>query len=272
MIRVSTPLRLTAALLLTAPLAACSAGADPDTLDVLASSTPHAEILEWVDEQHDDISLDIKIVTGGPEANAAVANGSVDVNYFQHEPYLLDWENQTGQDVEILAPVHIEPMSLYSTAHDSIDDIPDGSTVALPRSGSNFARGLLLLADHGLITLDAEADPAALSQITLTSVVDNPKNLELVPVEDELAARSLDDPSIAAAVINSNFAMEAGLDLDADTLITERPEGNPYANILVASAEGKDDPRVATLVDAVTSTATADWIREKYGHAVIPVN
>lgn len=256
-------------------LTACSTAAadDPDApLGVLASSTPHAEILEWVDEREDAFELDISIVTGGPEANAALSNGSIAVNFFQHEPYLLDWQDQTGLGgVEVLAPVHIEPISLYSQQHDDIADLPDGARIALPRSASNLARGLLLLEDHGLLTLDAELDPAAVSQITPASIVDNPRGFEFVPVEDELVARSLDDPTVAAAVINSNFALEAGLD-PAAGLIAEQPAGNPYANILVAAADVVDDPRVVALTEAVTSADTAAWIRERYGSAVVPVH
>lgn len=261
------------ALALAGGLVACSsAAADDDTLPILASSTPHAHILEWVDEQHDTFDLDVKIVTGGPEANAALVDGSVPLNFFQHEPYLLDWKDQTGQDaVEVLARVHIEPISLYSHDHDDIADLPDGATIALPRSASNFARGLLLLQDHGLLTLDTTLDPAAVSQITLASVVDNPRNLELIPVEDELTTRALDDPKVAAAVINSNYALEAGLDPVADGLVGESAEDNPYANILVASGDVAKDPRVTALADALTSPETADWIRERFGSAVVPV-
>lgn len=256
-------------------LVSCSsASADADgPLGVLASSTPHAEILEWVDERDDAFELDISIVTGGPEANAALANGSIPVNFFQHEPYLRDWQDQTGQTgVEVLAPIHIEPISLYSQQYPDIADIPDGATVVLPRSASNFARGLLLLQDHGLLTLDAQLDSRAVSQITLDSIADNPRNLEFTPVEDELVTRSLDDPKVAAAVINSNYALEASYDPAADGLIAESPTGNPYANILVAASESADDPRVVALTEALTSAETADWIRERFGSAVVPVN
>lgn len=182
---------LTAIVASTGLLTACagaSADTDPDAaLGVLAASTPHAEILEWVDENDDSFELDISTVAGGPESKAAVANGSVPVNFFQHEPYLLDWQDQTGQDgVEVLGQVHIEPISLYSTQHTDIADLPDGARIALPRSASNFARGLLLLQDHGLITLDAELDPGAVSQITVDSIADNPHGFEFLPIEDEL--------------------------------------------------------------------------------------
>lgn len=268
---------LTAIVASTGLLTACagaSADTDPDAaLGVLAASTPHAEILEWVDENDDSFELDISTVAGGPGSNAAVANGSVPVNFFQHEPYLLDWQDQTGQDgVEVLGQVHIEPISLYSTQHTDIADLPDGARIALPRSASNFARGLLLLQDHGLITLDAELDPGAVSQITVDSIADNPHGFEFLPIEDELTTRSLDDPSVAAAVINSNYALEAGLDPSADGLIAESPVDNPYANIVVGASGFVDDPRVVALVDALTSPDTAEWIRERFGAAVVPVH
>lgn len=267
-------LTTTLALVLTAGLlSACTASAGEEgTLKLVASSTPHAEILAWIDEQHDDIDLDVNIVTGGPEANAAVDNGSVHANFFQHQPYLDDWASQTGKDsLTSVAAVHIEPIALYSTQHALIDDLPDGATIALPRSGSNFARGLVILADQGLITFHDDVDLAAVSQITIDSIDSNPKNLELTPVEDELAARTLDDPSIDAAVINSNFALEAGYDPIDDALLTESPNDNPYANILVTTSDQTDDPRITALAEALTSVETADWIRERFDSAVIPV-
>lgn len=205
---------LTATVLAGGLLTAC-AGTGADTLTVAASSTPHAEILRHVEESGalGDVQLDIMTLTAGPEGNAAVANGSADVNFFQHEPFLHEWMAQNDSDnLVVLAPVHIEPMSVYSERHDSLDDLPEGAKVLLPRTETNFARGLRILQAHGLLTLDDQAQDGH-AVVKLESVVDNPRNLELVAVEDELAPRGLADESVAAAIISSNYAMEAGLDL-----------------------------------------------------------
>lgn len=265
-----------AALVASVTLTACSTtNTEPhqdEPLSVAASASPHREILQWIDEQDDSLELDISVISDDAAGNGAVANGSADANFYQHLPYLRDWEDQTGQHLVSVADVHIEPMSMYSEKISDAADIPDGATITVPSSPSNLARALLLLADHELIELDAELDPQAVTSIDLTRVSANPRNLNFVPVDDVLVIRSIRDADVYGAIASTNYALEAGYDPINDAVITESPENNPYTNIFVASEATKDDPRVQAVAQHLTSPETAQWIKEKYGNAVVPVN
>ncbi len=204
-----------AAVVLGLGLAACgSSGGDENTLVISASSTPHVEILEQVVSTGalGDYSLDIREVTGEIDPNELLAAGDVDANFFQHEPYLVDWQKQNGVDnLVAVADVHLEPISLYSNKVTSLDEIADGDSIAVPRDTTNYARALYLLESAGLITMDVPFTEADLSVVTEANITENPKNLEFIQIERPQLARQLDDPQVTAAVINSNYALEAGL-------------------------------------------------------------
>ena len=237
-------------------------------LTILASPVPHLEILEHLDEINDSFTLDIKTVTDVSAANMAVADGSADANFFQHVPYLRDWEAQTGKQLVNLASVHLEPTSMYSEKITSADQIPDGADIVVPSSPSNLARGLLLLEKNGLITLDADLDPEAVTSIDLLSIKDNPRNLNIVPVEDLMVLQSIRDNNVYGVIAASSLALESGY----DAVLSESPENNPYVNVFVASQESAVDPRVKAVAEALQSNQAAEWIREEYGSAVLPVN
>ena len=263
-------------LTLPAALVACTTpsadNAQDDPLSIIASASPHAEILEWIDQNDDSLTLDISLSTDGAGSNAAVENGSADANFFQHLPYLRDWEVQTGKTLVNVANVHFEPMSLYSEKIADVADIPDGATITVPSSPSNLARALLLLEANGLIELDADLDPEAVSSIDLTRVSANPHDFTIVPVDDILVIRSIQDDEVYGTIASTNYALEAGYDPADDAIITESSVNNPYTNILVDSEQTKNDPRVEALAAQLTSETTARWIREHYGNAVVPVN
>lgn len=262
---------LTAVLSLSA--ASCSTeSASDEPITVLAAATPHAEILRYVEEANPDYELDVKVVPGGPDPNMSVSNGSADANFYQHPPYLHDWENQTGESLVNVAGVHIEPMGMYSNSIDSIDQLPQGAKIATPNSPSDLARALILLEANGVISLDQEIDPTNVSKINLQSITENPKNVEIVPVDDTIVIQSLSDNSVDGVIASSNFALEAGLNPVEDSVIAENPENNPYVNVLVANADAAEDPRMDKLAADLTSPETAQWIREKYAGAVIPAN
>ncbi|CAM2896703.1 MetQ/NlpA family ABC transporter substrate-binding protein [Prescottella defluvii] len=266
---------LSAAALLTVGLAACSSGGDGDKLVISASTTPHVEILEHIADSGalGDVTLDIKPVTGEIDPNELLVAGDVKVNYFQHAPYLADWQKQKGvDDLVAVADVHLEPMGLYSEKVTAVDQIADGSTIALPKDTTNFSRGLYLLESAGLIEMDVPFADANLSVVTQKNIKANPKNLKFVEIERSQIARNLGDPQITAAIINSNYALEAGLNPTADSLIAEKAEGNPFANLLVVRAADENDPGVKALAEALESPETAAWIQENYSGAVIPVH
>ncbi|WP_235871102.1 MetQ/NlpA family ABC transporter substrate-binding protein [Rhodococcus spongiicola] len=266
---------LSAAALLSVGLAACSTGSDEDTLTISASSTPHVEILEHIVDSGvlGDVELDIKPVTGEIDPNELLVAGDVQANFFQHAPYLADWQQQKGvSDLVSVADVHLEPMGLYSEKVTAVDQIGDGASIALPKDTTNFARGLYLLESAGLIEMDKPFDDADLSVITQANVEANPKNLKFVEIERPQLARNLDDPQITAAIINSNYAIEAGLIPAEDALFSEEVEGNPFSNLFVVRSADANDPGVEALAEALVSPETAAWIEENYSGSVVPVN
>lgn len=266
---------LSAAALLTAGLAACSSGSDGETLVISASSTPHVEILEHIADSGalGDVKLDIKPVTGEIDPNELLVAGDVQANYFQHAPYLVDWQKQKGvSDLVSVADVHLEPMGLYSEKITAVDQLVDGSTIALPKDTTNYARGLYLLESAGLIQMDKPFADADLSIVTQANIKANPKNLKFVEIERSQLARNLGDPQITAAVINSNYAIEAGLVPSEDALLSEKVENNPFANLLVVRTADENDPGVQALAEALESPATATWIQENYSGSVVPVH
>lgn len=265
-----------AALTLAAGLAACSSSeGDDTTLRISASSTPHVEILDQIVSTGalGDYELDIVEITGEVDPNELLEAGDVDANFFQHEPYLTDWQKQKGiDDLVAVADVHLEPIGLYSNKIAALDELKDGDTVAVPRDTTNYARALYLLESAGLLEMDVPFEEADLSVVTESNITANPKNLNLVGIERPQLARQLDDAQITAAVINSNYALEAGLNPAEDAIVTEEVENNPFSNLLVVRAENENDPAVTALAEALESPETAAWIEETYSGAVLPVH
>jgi len=265
----------TAALTLAVGLAACSSsGGDENTLRISASSTPHVEILDHIVSTGalGDYQLDVLEITGEVDPNELLEAGDVDANFFQHEPYLIDWQKQNGvDDLVAVADVHLEPLSLYSNKIGSLDELKDGDTVAVPRDTTNYARALYLLESAGLIEMDVPFDQADLSVVAEAIIKTNPKNLKFLAIERHPLARQLDDAQVTAAVINSNYALEAGLTPADDGIVTEQVEGNPFSNLLVVRAENENDPAVVALAEALESPETAAWIEETYSGSVVPV-
>lgn len=254
-------------------LGACSADSTAqDPLIVMATATPHSEILEWIDEQNDDIDLDVRVLTELQQGNMAVADGSADVNFFNHAPYRTDWENQTGKKLTELAQVHIEPMAMYSEKFNTLDELPDNARISIPTSPSNIGRALVLLQAHGVIKLDQPVDPGTVSRLNLTNIAENPKNIELVSVEDMAVIQTINDPKVDAVITSAAYAMDANYDPVDDSVIVESPENNPYVNTLDGREDSMQDPRVQRLVEEITSKETADWITNTYGNAVVPLH
>lgn len=230
------------------------------TVVVGASPVPHAEILQFVqDELAADAGLDIEIreFTDYVLPNTALDEGEIDANYFQHLPYFEAQVEENGFDFDHFDGVHIEPYGIYSESVESVDDIPEGGTIALTNDPGNQARALDLLVEAGLITL-AETDGDA----TLLDVAENPKNLELVETAPEQLVVSLQD--VDAAVVNGNFALEAGLNPAKDAILLEEGEGNPYANFLAVRAEDKDDPALVKLDELLRSDEVRAFIEERW--------
>ncbi|KQO61869.1 metal ABC transporter substrate-binding protein [Methylobacterium sp. Leaf87] len=236
-------------------------------LRVVASSLPHTEILEFVGEKlAPELPLKIIEISGDLRPNALLRDGDADANFFQHVPFLRSEEAAMGMRFAVVAAVHVEPLGLYSRRATSLAALPSGGAVALSNSVSNTGRGLSLLQANGLIRLRArDAGVAA----TVDDIVENPKNFRFVEIAPPQLPRSLDD--VALAVINGNYALEAGLEPARDALALEAAEGNPYANVLVTTEGLARDSRVLRLGTLLTSAEVAEFIDHRYRGSVVPV-
>jgi len=238
-------------------------------LRVAADPVPHAEILAYVKKI--DPKLDLNIVQmsgGGINPNELLASGDVDANYFQHLPYLKDQEKALGKKFAVVAAVHIEPLGIYSHKYKSLADLPVGATIAVPDNASNLSRALRLLQDKGVLKLNATGDSTS-TLLTQADIIDNTKKIKIIPVDSPQIPRSLDD--VDAAVINGNYALEAGLVPARDALGLESAKNNPYANLLVTRPELVNDPRIQELAKDLTSPQVAEFIRKTYQGSVISV-
>jgi D-methionine transport system substrate-binding protein len=256
-------LSATLALLL---LSGCAAPKpDADTLSVAATAVPHAEILRQVQPilAKEGVQLDIKVFADYVQPNTLVAERQVDLNYFQTRPYLDAFNREHGTQLVPIVGVHIEPFGAYSRRFKTIDQLPVGATVALPNDPSNEARALRLLAQHGLVTLK---NPAA-ALATVKEIATNPRQLKFRELEAAMLPRTLDEVDLA--LINTNYALAAGLNPVRDALLIESSD-SPYVNYLVGRADNQHDPRVQKLAKALTSPAIRQFIETKYRGAVLP--
>ena len=249
---------------LAAALTASFAQAN-EKLVVAATPIPHAEILELVKPTlaKEGVDLEIKVFTDYVQPNVQVAEKRLDANYFQTLPYLENFNKGKGTNLVTVIGVHVEPIGGYSKKIKNISELKDGATVAIPNEGSNSGRALLLLQKNGLITLK---DPSnALS--TPKDIASNPKHLKFKELESALLPRVLDQVDLD--VINTNYALEAGLNPAKDALIIEDAK-SPYVNFLVARPDNKDSDAVQKLAKALTSPEVKAFIEKKYNGAVVP--
>ena len=239
--------------------------AETVTLTVAASPTPHAVILEQcvpiLAEQ--GIDLVINEYSDYVVPNTAVEDGDEDANYFQHIPYLEEFNETRGTHLVDVASVHIEPMGVYAGKTASLEELADGAVIAIPNDATNEGRALLLLEAQGLITLDDSSNLTA----TPNNIVDNPKNLEFQELEAATIPSVLADVDLA--VINSNYALGAGLNPTTDALAIESSD-SPYVNVLVVKEGNEDNEAVQALVEALHSDAIRDFITEEFDGAVVP--
>ena len=265
------------ALLSTALLAGCgstastdsSASANGDTITVAASPSPQAEILEVAKEvlAEQGINLDIKVFNDYVIPNTATESGEVDANYFQHTPYLNDFNEENGTHLVSVAAIHYEPFGIYAGKTASLDALADGAKVSVPNDTTNEARALLLLEAQGLIKLK---DGAGL-KATKLDIVENPKNLDIQEIEAAQLPRTLSDVDIA--VINGNYAIDAGLKV-SDALAVEAQDSEAaktYANVLVVKDGNQDNENIKALVSALESDKVKEFIEQKYDGAVVPM-
>ncbi|MCC5577567.1 MetQ/NlpA family ABC transporter substrate-binding protein [Microtetraspora sp. AC03309] len=249
----------------TASASGTAAASEP--LKIGVSPMPHAEIVKYVaDNLASAAGLKLEIVEFSDyvQPNLQLQDGQLGANYFQHKPYLDDFNASKGTKLSYVTSVHLEPLGLYSKKVKDVASLGQGATVAVPNDATNLGRALKLLADNGVITLKDGVGTAA----TERDVTGNPKAIKFQPLEAAQLPRSLED--VDAAVINGNYAMEASLNPESDALVLEKAEGNPYANGLVVAEGHESDPRIVTLSKLLTSPEVKQFIEQKYKGAVIP--
>lgn len=246
---------------------AASATSDDTIIKVGASPTPHAEILEVVSDQlaQEGYTLEIVPYNDYVLPNTALQDGELDANYFQHITYLNDFNAENGTTLVDAAGIHFEPMGIYTGKTTDLTALPDGATIAVPNDATNEARALLLLEQEGLIKLKDDAGLSA----TVVDIAENPKNLNIQEVEAAQVPRVLNDVDLA--VINGNYALEAGLQV-ADALATESDQGQAaeaYVNVIAVKDGNQDAEKIQALVNALQSDAVKQFIEDNYNGSVV---
>ena len=250
-------------------LAACGGGASGDkTIKVAASPTPHAEILNFAADalKKEGWTLEVMEFDDYVQPNVATTDGDVDANFFQHVPYLDEYNAQNGTKLVSVGGVHYEPMGVYAGTKKSFDELSEGDKVGIPNDATNGARALLLLQDNGVIKLKDGAGVTATEQ----DIAKNPKKIEIVPLEAATIPASL--PDLALGVINANYAIGANLKI-ADALATEAADSlaaDTYVNVIVVNEENKDSEKTKALVAALQTEEVKQFITDTYEGAVQP--
>ena len=238
-------------------------------LRVGANVTPHSEILEVAKPilAEQGITLEIVVLEDSITPNTGVIEGSLDANYFQHVPYLEQFNKENGSSLVSVGAVHYEPFGIYAGKTTDLKDLPDGAIVAVPNNVTNEARALLLLDQEGIIKLKDDAGINA----TVEDIVENPKNIQFKELAPEQLVAAL--PDVDIAVINGNYAIEGGLHV-SQALAVEANDGlaaQTYGNIIATSADKANDPAIAKLVEVLQGPEVSAYIKATYDGAVVPL-
>ena len=252
-------------------LAGCgSAKKEPTKIRVGATPVPHAEILEEAKKllAKEGYELEIIVYNDYVQPNLAVDSGELDANYFQHTPYLDSFNAENGTKVVSAGLIHYEPFGIFAGKTASLDALPEGAEIAIPNDATNGARALLLLAQEGILTLKDGAGVTA----TIYDIVDNPKNVQIKELEAAQLPISLKDVDLA--VINGNYALDAGLNPTTDALAIEDASGDAaqyYANLVGVKEGNENSESIQALVKAMQSQEVKDYINNTYSGAVVPI-
>lgn len=233
------------------------------TITIGASATPHAEILEKVKPilEEKGYKLDIQVFNDYVIPNTSVEQGELDANFFQHIPYMENFNKEHGTHLAYVAKVHIEPMGIYSEKIKDLKELKDGATIAVPNDPTNETRALKLLEKEGIAKFkDGDL-------VTKLDITDNPKNIKIEELEAAQLPRVLKD--VDAAVINTNYALSANLNPTQDAIAIEDKD-SPYANIIAVKEENKGKEYVKDLVEAINSPEIKKFIEENYKGAIVP--
>lgn len=260
---------LVATTLVAGLLTGCGQGASQadKTIKIGACVTPHSEILEVIkdDLAENGWTLDIVQYNDYVLPNTALESGELDANYFQHKPYLDNFNEENNTHITGVAAIHFEPMAIYAGKTASLDAIADGATVAVPNDTTNEARALLLLEAQGIIKLKEGAGVTA----TVLDIAENPHNIQINELEAAQVAKSIAD--VDFAVINGNYAIEAGLTESIAVESADSLAAQTYANYVCVKEGSENSEKTKALVDAILSDEVRNYINENYAGAVVPV-
>jgi len=251
-------------------LAACGGGSgggkSGTVLTIAATAVPHAEILEHIKPAlaKQGLTLDIRVFNDYVQPNLQVDQGQIDVNYFETGPYLEEFNKARHTHLQPIAGIHIEPLGAYSRRWKALKDLPEGAVVAIPNEPSNGGRALLLLQKAGLVRLKNPTYTLS----TVHDVVANPRHLVFRELESATLPRTLGEVDLA--LINTNYALDAGLNPTRDALVVEDGQ-SPYVNFVVGRPGADKDPRVQTLLRALKSDDVKRFMAQRYKGAVLPV-
>lgn len=248
---------------------ACTAGSDEKTIKIGASITPHAEILAVAKEILSEQGYTLEIVEYNDYVlpNTATDEGELDANFFQHSPYLDNFNSENGTGLVAVAPVHYEPFGIYAGKTASLSELTEGAVVAVPNDTTNEARALLLLEQEGLIKLEEGAGLEA----TALDIEENPLNLVMQEIEAAQLVRSLEDVDLA--VVNGNYAIGGGLTVSEAIAVesSESTAAQTYANVLVVKKGNESTPKTEALRQALCSDKVRQYILDSYDGAVVPI-
>jgi len=264
-----------AALLISGVLSSCSSSSkgasskDDKVIKVAASATPHAEILEKAKPilKEKGWNLEVTVFDDYVQPNNVVESGDFDANYFQHIPYMEDFNKKHGTHLVDAGDIHYEPFGIYPGTKKVLSDLTDGDTIAVPNDSTNEARALLLLQDNGLITLK---DGVGL-EATITDIVNNPKNLKIQELQAAQIPRVINE--VAFAILNGNYALQAGFSVAKDAVAYEKSDSTAaktYVNIISVKSGNENNEGIKTLVEVLKSDEIKNFINEKYDGSVIP--
>ncbi|WP_017815604.1 MetQ/NlpA family ABC transporter substrate-binding protein [Paenibacillus shenyangensis] len=239
-------------------------GSKEVTLRVGATAVPHAEILNHLKPilAKEGVNLEVVEFTDYIQPNVQLNDSKLDANYFQTKPYLDEQNKSRGMNLVTVQGVHIEPFGGYSKKYTSLDQLPDGATIAIPNEVSNGARALILLANNGLLELKDKTNITS----DVKDITANPKNLKFIPMDAAMLTRQLNQ--VDMAMINMNYVLEAKIDPKSALVVED--SSAPYANYLVSREDNKDSEAIQKLAKALTSDDTKKFIEEQYKGAVIP--
>lgn len=245
--------------------------AETTELVVGASNVPHAEILEEAKALLEEKGIELKIETFQDYIlpNQALESGDLDANYFQHIPYLESQMAEHGYDFANAGGIHIEPMGVYSKKYKSLDELPEGAHIIMSSSVADHGRILTMLEKEGLITLKEGVNNV---EATVEDIAENPKNLHFdTEYEASLLPQIYNNNEGDAVLINSNYAIDAGLNPIEDSIAIEDKE-SPYVNVIAVRKEDENSEAIKALVEVLHSKEIQDFILEKYKGAVVPVS